>query len=313
MESPTDQPSVLVLAGPTGVGKTELSLELAEVLRAEIVSADSRQIFRGMSIGTAKPTAEEMARIPHHFIDERNPDEPYSAGAFAEDAWRRIAAIRARGRQALVVGGSTLYLEALARGLSAVPPGDAAIRARLKERWRVEGGQTLFSELQAVDPRAAAALDPTKSHRVIRALEVWEATGRPLSAFWGDRSPPPTRFRVYVLHRERAALYDRIERRTTQLFGAGLVDETRALLDQGYSPVLGPLRTIGYQECVAYLSNQLTLDEARRLVAQNTRRYAKRQLTFFRRFDDWEWLSLDDDSHSQRGARTLLQQLLANG
>lgn len=287
-----DRP-ILTLIGPTGVGKTDLSLQLAERFGAEIISADSRQIYRPLTIGTAKPTPAELARAPHHFIDELDLNEPFSAGRFAEAAATRIAAIRARGREPLVVGGSTLYVEALLHGLADVPETSEATREELMERLRREGSEQLFEELQRVDPASAATMDPTKSQRIVRALEVYEDTGRPLSFFHEHPPRPPFTFDPVVLTRPRDVLYDRINRRVDAMLAAGLIEENRALLVGGHTPTLNPLRTIGYREPMAYLRGEIDYDEMVRRLKQNTRRYAKRQLTWFRRHSDYRWLDLE--------------------
>lgn len=282
----------LILAGPTAVGKTDLSLELAERLGAEIISADSRQIYRPMTIGTAKPSPEALQCVRHHFINELDLDEPFSAGHFAFAAWERIADVLARGRIPLVVGGSTLYLYALQFGLAEIPDVDLSIRRWLNERLRTEGPKALYAELQRVDPQAAARLDPTKTQRVIRALEVYHGTGRPITFYYRQHRPAPYAFRTIVLYRERPVLYDRINRRVDQMLAVGLVEEVRAILKAGYRPDLDVLRTIGYQEVIAYLQGAYDWETMRQLIQRNTRRYAKRQLTWFRRFD-FEWMRLD--------------------
>lgn len=286
---PDDLPPFFILTGPTAVGKTALSLDLADRLGAEIISADSRQVYQRLTIGTAKPTATERARARHHFIDELELDEPFSAGRFAEEANRRIADILERGKVPLVVGGSTLYLYALQFGLADIPDVDPAYRREVEARLNAEGAETLYRELERIDPRAAATLDATKTQRLVRALEVYEATGRPLSSFQDETPVPPYRYRTIVLHRTRAELYSRINARVDEMLQAGLLDEVRAVLDAGYRPTINALRTIGYREPIAYLRGRIDYDEMVRTLKRNTRRYAKRQLTWFRRFESFEW------------------------
>ncbi|BBM69543.1 tRNA (adenosine(37)-N6)-dimethylallyltransferase MiaA [Rhodothermus marinus] len=288
----SEQGPFLILAGPTAVGKTDLSLELAEALQAEIISADSRQIYRQMTIGTAKPPHEALQRVRHHFIDELDLDEPFSAGHFAFAAWERIGEILSRGHVPLVVGGSTLYLYALQFGLAEIPDVDPAVRRWLNERIHAEGPEALYAELQRVDPEAAARLDSTKTQRVIRALEVYHGTGRPITYYHRHHRPSPYTFRTIVLYRDRPVLYERINRRVDQMLAAGLVEEVRGILEAGYSPDLDVLRTIGYEEVIGYLQGAYDRETMRRLIQRNTRRYAKRQLTWFRRFD-FEWIKLD--------------------
>ncbi|HLA62786.1 MAG TPA: tRNA (adenosine(37)-N6)-dimethylallyltransferase MiaA [Rhodothermales bacterium] len=283
----------LALTGPTGVGKTALSLALAERVGAEIVSCDSRQVYRGMDVGTAKPTPEERARVPHHFIDERNLSEPWSAGAFADEANRRIREILSRGRVPLVVGGSTLYLDALVHGIADVPKASAELRDALsQEALTPEGRQRLYDELAAADPETAATLDPTKSQRLVRAVEVLRTTGLPRAAFLARQAPSLFHWQVTVLTRPRGELYARINARVDAMLADGLVDEVARLIALGYRTDENPLRTIGYQEPGAYLAGALDYDEMVRLLKQNSRRYAKRQLTWFRRSPAYRWIDL---------------------
>jgi tRNA dimethylallyltransferase len=290
----TDFPHpVPVLTGPTGVGKTALSLALARDLGAEIVSVDSRQIYRGMDIGTAKPSADELAAAPHHFIDEREPDDPISAGEYAELSWQRMADIAARGRMPLLVGGSTLYLKAITEGIARIPETDMAIRAELTERLDREGPEVLFRELTAIDPLAAETMDATKTQRVIRALEVYHSTGTPLSHFFRQHIDPPYRFRVLVLNRDRSDLYARINARVDQMITEGLVSEAEQLLRR-FGANAAPLKTIGYREIIDYLGGEYGFERAVELIKQNTRRYAKRQLTWFRSGHDYRWMDAVD-------------------
>ena len=283
---------MIALVGPTAVGKTALSVLLAARLGAEIVSCDSRQVFRPLTIGAAKPTPAERAGVPHHFIDEKALTEPFSAGRFADEANARITAIQARGSTALVTGGSTLYLEALVHGLSPIPRTGGAARERLNARVAAGEAELMFSELTALDPDSAATMDPTKTQRLVRALEVLDETGRPLSAYHAERATPPHAFDVVVLDRPRPELYRRIEHRAEQMLADGLLDENRALIAAGYDETLPALRTIGYQEPRAYLEGRLGYDEMVELLKRNTRRYAKRQLTWFRRHSSYRWLDL---------------------
>ncbi len=281
------------LTGPTGVGKTALSLDLAERLGAEIISADSRQVYRRLDIGTAKPSAAAQARVPHHFVSERGLDEPFSAGAFAREANARIRSILARGRVPLVVGGSGLYLHALQRGLADIPAVPEKTRDRLETRLEEEGQDALYGALKAVDPASARTMDATKTHRVLRALSVYEATGRPLSYYHEETPEPPFSFCTVVLHRDRKKLYARINRRVDAMLEAGLLGEVRGLLDSGADPAAPPLRTIGYREPIRHLQGEIGYDETVRLIKRNSRRYAKRQLTWFRRYPEYTWLPAD--------------------
>jgi len=281
-----------VLAGPTAVGKTALSVRLAVKLGAEIVSADSRQIFRGMDIGTAKPSPEERARAKHHLIDELDLHEPYSAGIFARMAEQRISRILQRGRRVLVAGGSTLYLHALLHGLADIPRIPADVRRRLNEQLIRDGSEPLYRELCHVDPEFAATLDETKTQRIIRGLEVSRATGQPISSFFRRSTPPSYRYRLFVLNRPRSQLYARIDRRVDAMMNDGLLEEVRALFDPEVVETAAGLHTIGYRELVQHLRGEMDLPRAVELVKRNSRRYAKRQLTWFRKYPGAEWIDL---------------------
>lgn len=286
-----DEGPFLTITGPTAVGKTEFSLDVAESLDAEIVSADSRQVYRELTIGTAKPSKEAQRRVPHHFIGERSVCNPFSAGTYAEDANERIRSILERGRRPLIVGGATLYLHALQYGLADIPDVDDEVRERLEERLQREGKQALHEELQEVDPAQAEKTDPTKTHRVIRALEVYHATGKPLTYYHENQPEPPFDFVTVVLHRDREQLYNRINRRVDRMLGDGLLDEVEAVMEiEGVQLDEPPLSTIGYREPIQHLRGEIDYDEMVRLIKRNTRRYAKKQLTWFRRYDEYQWV-----------------------
>ena len=290
----------LCIVGPTAVGKTALSLSLARQWDAEIISADSRQIYDELNIGTATPSPDEQGDVPHHFINERSlHDGPYSAGAFADDANARIRQILARGRVPIVVGGSTLYIHALQEGLADIPDVDDAVRNRLEARLESEGKQALYDELCRIDPTQADKADPTKTHRVMRALEVYHGTGRTLTSYYENQPEPPFTYRTVVLNRDRQRLYDRINQRVDRMLDAGLLDEVRAVMDGPAALDEPPLSTIGYREPIQHLQGAYDHDEMVRLMKRNTRRYAKRQLTWFRRYDDYVWRhpdAVDEDA-----------------
>ena len=282
-----------VITGPTAVGKTDLALRIAEDYRCEILSCDSRQIFRELTIGTAKPTEDQLARVPHHFINERSLNEPFSAGRFADEASRRIEEVWSRNRLPLIVGGSTLYLSALQHGIGVIPDVPDAVRQEVMNRLHTLGADALYVELREVDPVSAAAMDPTKTQRLVRALEVFTYTGAPLSSYHGGHGTSPYVFRTVVLARDRQDLYARIDARTDQMLGEGLLDEVRGVLEAGFSPSLNALRTIGYREAIDHLRGERTYEEMRARIARNSRRYAKRQLTWFRRFPEYVWLDAE--------------------
>ena len=287
---PSDSGPFLTIAGPTAVGKTNLSLDVAEALGAEVVSVDSRQVYKELTIGTAKPSPEARERVPHHFIGERTLHEPLSAGGYAEAANNRIESILNRGAHPLIVGGATLYLHALQYGLADVPDVDDAVRERLNERLDKEGKQALYDELCEVDPTQAEKADPTKTQRVIRALEVYHGTGNPLTYYYENQPEPPFSYTTVVLNRDREVLYDRVNQRVDQMLAEGLLDEVRAVMEMdGVQLDEPPLSTIGYREPIQHLRGEIDYDEMVRLVKRNTRRYAKRQLTWFRRYDEYHW------------------------
>jgi tRNA dimethylallyltransferase len=284
-----------VILGPTASGKTALSLELAGALDAEIISADSRQIYRELDIGTAKPSKHELERVRHHFIDERWVYEPYDAGTFTEEATERIASIVQRKKRVVVVGGSTLYLQGLLKGFSVLPKADVAIRQRLEEALAQCGGEVLYQRLLQLDPEQAATLDPTKTQRLIRSLEVIEVSGETMSALKRKRSfSPAFDFTVFGLDLPREILYERINRRTDEMMENGFLEEARYLFNKYQELLLkqkiNAFETVGYKELFACLRGELPLDRAVMLIKQHTRNYAKRQLTFFRNQFDVEWI-----------------------
>ncbi len=294
----TVRPVILALVGPTASGKSALAMRIAEQIGGEIISADSRQVFRYLDIGTAKPSAADRQRIPHHFVDILDPSQEYSAGQFGIDARALLSKAVPERRRLIVAGGSGLYVKAIIDGLFDGPVRDPAIRHRLQEELHTRGPQTLFGRLQSLDPAAAATMDATKTRRVIRALEVIEVTGRPLSAQHADQSSAlPFEIEQWALAWDRRELYRRIEERVDAMLKTGLVDEVRRLQQMGYDPALNALNTVGYKEAFQYLSGRISSEEMVSLIKQQTRRFAKRQLTWFRadRRIHWEPIGHDDD------------------
>ncbi len=278
------------LVGPTGVGKTALAVALADYLPIEVVSADSRAVYRWMDIATAKPSLAERARVPHHLIDLVDPDEPYSLAVYQRQALDAVARVEARGRKALLVGGAGLYVSAVCDGLAMpdVPP-DAAFRATLQERAHREGWQALQSDLQRVDPDSARRIDPKNVRRVIRALEVHHVTGKPFSA-WRRTGAPPVDCVLIGLTLERQALFERLDRRIDAWIEGGLVDEVRGLLERGYAPSLPSMTGLGYREIAQVVRGELDLPSAVAQFKHATHQYAKRQMTWFRRDQRITWL-----------------------
>jgi tRNA dimethylallyltransferase len=303
---------VLVILGPTASGKTELAFRIARKTGGEIISADSRQIYRGMDIGTAKPPQWMLEAVKHHFIDEKEIGEPFSAGDFAEQAAERIRELRQRGIMPIVAGGSTLYLEGLLKGFAELPPADPEVRARLTRELKLHGGETLFHQLEALDPEQAKTLDPTKSQRLVRSLEIIELSGETVTALQRKTSGPPPgiEFSVIGLDLPRPILYDRINRRTNAMMQAGLESEASHLYeefrDKWRSKTLNALATVGYRELFEHFEGKYDLDTAISLIAQHTRNYAKRQLTFFRNRLDVEWVQAPMD---EVGVEALVEEI----
>ena len=302
--------TILVICGPTGIGKTALSLEIAARLPSEIVSADSRQIYRFMDIGTAKPTREERRRAPHHFIDIRDPDQDYSAGEYSREARQVIEKIFQRGKLPIVTGGSGLYIRALLEGFFNLDAKDAQLRETLRQRLDSEGAEKLFAEFAEIDPELAAKTHPNNTKRMLRALEVFYLTGTPISQIQkAQKDPAPFRWLKIGLTMERKQLYARINRRVEKMFDSGLVDEVRRLLEKGYSPTLNALNSVGYKEVISYLNGAADLFSCKEMIKQNSRRYAKRQLTWFRGEKDVEWIELADANALPGVADAVLKKL----
>jgi tRNA dimethylallyltransferase len=291
---------VVAIVGPTAVGKTALALELAERVPLEIVSADSRAVYRWMDIGTAKPTLEERRRVPHHLIDVVDPDERYSLALYQQQALQAIQRIADRGRLPVLVGGAGLYVSAVCDGLAMpdVPP-DAEFRQALEERARAEGWQALLPELERVDPETARRIEPRNVRRVIRALEVFHATGRPFSAWQTPLERPPVESVLIGLDLDRQALYARIDRRVDAWIADGFVDEVRGLLARGYSPGLASMSGLGYREVARCLRGELSLNDAVVQLKHATHQYAKRQMTWFRHRPRIQWLDAASVSAAQ--------------
>jgi len=280
-----DHPDLIVIAGPTAVGKTAAAIAVAQRFGGEIVSADSRQIYRGMDIGTAKPTPEERATAPHHLLDIRDPDEDFSLADYAAVARATIADIQARGRVPILAGGTPLYVNAIVEGwqMPGVPP-DPALRAALEAEAARDGLAPLETRLAAVDP-VAAARATGNLRRVVRALEVYELTGTPMSILEG-KDPPVYPILRTILTLERPVLHARADARVDRMLTAGLVAEVQTLLDRGYDPALPALSGIGYAEIVAHLRGDLDLPGAAALIRTNTHRYIRHQETWLRRQRD---------------------------
>lgn len=291
-------PPLAVLCGPTAAGKTAAALALAGHFDLEVVSADSRQVYRLMDIGTAKPSNEERSRVPHHLLDVVWPDEPFDAARFAALAAEAIDGILTRGRLPLLVGGTGLYTRALTEGLVEAPGADPLVRRRIEEESAAEGSPALHRRLAEIDPDSARQLHPNDRVRLVRALEVFEITGRPLSSWQQAHGFRERRYRLLkiALSPPRTELYQRIDARAAAMLGGGLIEETEALLRAGYDPRLKALQTIGYREALRLIEGKASRDEALAELQQATRRYAKRQLTWFRADSEMIWVDSVKDS-----------------
>ncbi len=296
MPSPETNKPLIILLGPTAVGKTEISLKLAEYLNGEIVSADSRLLYRGMDVGTAKPTPAELARVPHHLIDVADPDDVWSLAMYLEAARQAIDAIHARGKLPLMVGGTGQYVRAFLEGwrVPEVEP-DPRLRGALEAWGGDKGPEALYARLASLDPEAAVRIEPQNLRRTVRALEVILTTGR-LFSTQREAGPPPYRLLLLGLQRPRPELYARIDARIHKMFEDGLVAETRSLLNRGYSPDLPPLSAIGYRQVTQYLQGEITLDEVILQMKRITRRFVRRQANWFKADDpNIHWFRAEDD------------------
>jgi len=299
---------LLVLVGPTAVGKTAISVQVARRLGAEIISGDSMQVYRGMDIGTAKITAAEMEGVPHHLIDVKAPDEEFSVAEFQERVDQLVREILDRGRLPMLVGGTGLYVRAVTQAylFTEMEP-DLDLRERLRQEEAVHGPGHLHRRLMAVDPAAAGRLHPNDTLRLVRALEVYELTGVPISATQTAAQSERRYDDLMIgLTADREVLYRRIDQRVDAMLQAGWVDEVRSLLGR-YSPQERSLGALGYKELVLYLRGLLTWAETRELIKRNTRRFAKRQITWFKREEHLHWLDLTSAEARQRAAEEILR------
>jgi tRNA dimethylallyltransferase len=305
-----EKPKVIAVMGPTAVGKTELVIQLAKDIGAEIVNADSVQVYRYLEVGAAKPTPEQRAEVPHHLLDLVDPDEDFDAYRYSQLAKGLIEDLAHNGKSALVVGGTGLYLKALFHGLFPSAPSSPEVRRRLRQEAGRDGGASLYQRLAQIDLPSAQRLHPNDLFRIIRALEVWECSGKPLSVLHqahGFRDRPFVTLKI-GLHRRRSELYARIDQRVEAMLAQGFLQEVKDLLKRGYGPDLKSMQTLGYRHLIQHLHQGISLDEALRSMKRDTRHYAKRQMTWFRRDPEIHWFHPDQLDQIGRFTRQFLEQ-----
>ncbi|MDX1637236.1 MAG: tRNA (adenosine(37)-N6)-dimethylallyltransferase MiaA [Balneolaceae bacterium] len=301
----------IILLGPTAVGKTDLSVNLALTLDAEIISADSRQCYKHLDIGTAKPGPEILNRVPHYNISILDPETEDSAADFYERAMAWEREITENGNHVLYVGGSTLHLQSLIKPFDDLPESDDENLETLEQRMADEGIESLYAQLEDVDPDYARKMDGMNTQRILRALDVWMQTGRPFSSFHSnqDEYQIPSDTHLFGLRRDRKELYERINDRVERMFEQGFVDEVTDLLEMGYSRETRALNSVGYRDVIDYLEGTKTLERVKKEIKTQTRQYAKRQITWFRRWDFVEWI--DMSAHTAEEAHKIIRDKLA--
>jgi tRNA dimethylallyltransferase len=310
----SQQPLIPGIVGPTAVGKTAIGVRIAQTQGWEIVSADSRQIYRELDIGTAKPTSEERSRAPHHLIDVVEPWEAYSCGRYRTEAAIAIEGVLSRGKVPVVVGGSGLYLRALERGLFEGPERDESLRAELERFAESEGREALHGRLERVDPVSAKRIHPRDTERVIRAIEVFEITGKSISELQRTAATPCRfRLRLVGLRRPREVLYRMINERFERMVTGGLLEELTRLMEKGFSETWSSFRTVGYREMFRYLRGELEYSPAKEKAKTQTRRFAKRQMTWLNKASVAAWLDVPDDEDVDRTSQRVLRVLEGEG
>ncbi len=290
---------IIVIGGPTGVGKTALSLKLAERIGGEIISADSMAVYRGMDIGTAKPSEEERKRIRHHLIDVVEPNETFSIKQFIDLADRAVEEIRKRGKVPIVVGGTYMYIHPFLYGLAETPPGDWKLREELYKRAEREGKEKLWEELLKIDPLYASKIHPNDLRRIVRALEVYTLTGKPYSSFHGNWDKPRYEYLGVFLYRPWKSQYRRIVNRVWDMVGKGLLGEIRELMLKGFKEAITAPQAIDYKEFIPYFEGEKTLIECIYDTIRHTKEQAKRQLRWFKRYKDWLKINLDETGYDE--------------
>jgi tRNA dimethylallyltransferase len=292
MHTSTNKTKIIVICGPTAVGKTSAAIDLARIFNGEIISADSRQIYRYMNIGTAKPEPKQLAEIPHYMVDCIDPDQHFDARQFAWMAHKIILKLSRKKQLPFIVGGTGLYIKALLNGLFEDNYSDSSVRGRLKKEADTGGKKILYEKLKKIDPETANKLHPNDTYRIVRALEVFEISGKPISKWHQEHQFSDTRYFVFKvgLYLDREILYKQIDRRVDIMISAGLIEEVQAIIKRGYSPDLKSMKAIGYSHIIDYLMGDCSLEEAVKNLKRDTRRYSKRQMTWFRADPEINWI-----------------------
>jgi len=303
---------VIVIVGPTCSGKTNLSLKLSQLIPSEIISADSRQIYKYLDIGTAKPSKNQLKKATHHLIDILDPSENYDASLFEKDAEKIIDEIFKKNKTPIIVGGSGLYIKALIDGIFVTADKDEEYRKELHQKRKEYGNELLYKELEKVDPESAAKMLPQNWKRVMRALEVFHTSGQPI---WKHHQiqyigkEKKYLFKQFGLNWDRKILYENIDKRVDEMIDMGFVDEVKNILDKGVDKNLNSLNTVGYKEIIQYLEEEITLDRAIELIKRNTRHYAKRQLTWFRKDKRIYWFDVNELTELDQFAEQIVASL----
>lgn len=307
---PGNPQKIVIICGPTGIGKTSTAIQLSQEFSGEIISADSMQVYREMDIGTAKPTRTEQELVPHHMINVVHPNEPFDAATFTKMADSVIRFLIQHNRLPFIVGGTGLYIKALIHGLFRARPADTGVISRLRKESDQFGSEALHKQLAECDPQAAARIHPNDSFRIIRALEIFEATGKPISTYHDLHRFSEKKYHALKigLSCERETLYARINQRVDMMLDQGILGEVEQLLKKGYSADLKSMQSLGYRHMAAYLSGKITWDEAVNAMKQDTRRYAKRQLTWFKADPEIKWFTKDRIKGIRKEIRSFLHQ-----
>ncbi|MGD9852449.1 MAG: tRNA (adenosine(37)-N6)-dimethylallyltransferase MiaA [Nitrospirales bacterium] len=302
---------VVAIVGPTAIGKSRIGIQVAKQLQTEILTADSRQVFREMDVGTDKPSLIERQGVPHRLIDLVDPDQPFNTGDFRQAAIPEISRLHQAGKIPLVIGGTGLYIRTLLRGLCPGPPADWALRQQMAEDAKLHGPHYLFHQLQRVDPALAKRLHPNDQPKIQRALEVYALLGKPFSHIQDKHqfTDAPYPYLLIGLTMDRATLYERIDTRVELEIDKGLIQETQQLLDHGYSRELGSMKGLGYKQFSGYIAGEYSYEEAVRILKRDTRRFAKRQMTWFAKEPGIQWLSVDQSDIPDRATTAIIDRI----